>query len=296
MRVALHALGIGPGADPDVVKAVAQSAEAAGFDRLWAGEHTVMVDRGDSRYPYAADGHIAVPSDADWLDPFAVLGFAAAVTSTIELATGVMLLAEHNPVIVAKQAASLDVLSRGRFALGVGIGWSRAEFEALGVPFAGRAGRVAEYIEAMRALWGADVSSYRGGLVRFDDVRSYPKPFRHGRVPIILGGNSDPALDRVAEYADGWYGFNVAADDLPDRLLALRRFCEVRRRALSSLQIAVAITGRQLGRAELTDLGVTEPVLVETPPDEPSAVESWIAGLAAGTPLANRARRTLPDP
>ena len=141
MRTGLHALGIGPGADPRVIEAVARSADTAGFSTLWSGEHVVMVDRPDSRYPYSADGRIALPSDADWLDPLVALAYAAAVTTRIRLATGILLLPQHNPLLVAKQAASLDVLSQGRFVLGVGIGWSsRGVRGARGsVPRSGRA-------------------------------------------------------------------------------------------------------------------------------------------------------------
>ena len=124
MRLGLHALGIGTGARREVIDAVAVAAEDAGFSTLWVGEHVVMVDRSASRYPYAPDGQIAVPADADWLDPMIALSFAAAATSAIRLATGVLLVPEHNPVTLAKQAASLDRLSHGRLALGIGVGWS----------------------------------------------------------------------------------------------------------------------------------------------------------------------------
>lgn len=162
MQIGLHALGIGDGARPEVIRAVASTAEARGFARLWVGEHVVLVDEPRSRYPYAADGSIPVPADADWLDPLLTLAFAAAATSRIELATGVLLLPEHNPVLVAKQAATLDVLSAGRFTLGVGVGWSAEEFAALGVPFARRGRRTAEYLAAMRVLWSDDVASFEG--------------------------------------------------------------------------------------------------------------------------------------
>jgi hypothetical protein len=122
MRIGLHALGIGAGAQRAVIDAVATTAEHHGFSTLWAGEHVVMVDSSSSRYPYTADGRIAVPAAADWLDPLICLSFAAAATSTIRIATGVLLLPEHNPVVVAKKAATLDVLSGGRFVLGVGVG------------------------------------------------------------------------------------------------------------------------------------------------------------------------------
>lgn len=153
MQIGLHALGIGTGADPDIIAATARHAEDRGFATLWCGEHVVMVDDPTSRYPYTADGRIAVPAEADWLDPMACLSFAAAHTSRIRLATGVVLLPEHNPLIMAKQVASLDRLSRGRFTFGVGIGWAREEFDALGVPFERRGKRTADYIDAMRTLW-----------------------------------------------------------------------------------------------------------------------------------------------
>ena len=197
MQIGLHALGIGPGADPEVIGAVGRTAEQCGFATLWAGEHIVMVDRPDSVYPYADDGRIEVPSDADWLDPLALFAFLAATTSRIRLATGVLLLPEHNPLIVAKHAASVDVLSGGRLTLGVGIGWSAEEYAALGVPFRGRGARNREYVEAMRLLWTDDRSSYTGEYVNFEQVRCYPKPVQHA-IPIVLGGNGARALDRVA--------------------------------------------------------------------------------------------------
>ncbi len=191
MKIGLHALGIGTGAQPGVIAAVGRAAEAAGFATLWAGEHVIMVDEPASRYPYASDGRIAVPAAADWLDPLLALTYAAAVTTRIGLATGILLLPEHNPLIVAKQAASLDLLSGGRFSLGAGIGWSAEEYAALGVPFARRGARLTEYLAAMRQLWRCDVASFEGEFVRFRDVRIYPKPVRDRRIPVILGGNSD---------------------------------------------------------------------------------------------------------
>jgi alkanesulfonate monooxygenase SsuD/methylene tetrahydromethanopterin reductase-like flavin-dependent oxidoreductase (luciferase family) len=119
MRFGLHALGIGAGADPAVITAVGQAAERYGFATLWAGEHVVMMDRPASVYPYSEDGRIALPSDVDWLYPLVLFGFLASATSSIRLATGVLLLPEHNPVVVGKAATSIDVLAGGRFTLGV---------------------------------------------------------------------------------------------------------------------------------------------------------------------------------
>ncbi len=281
MRFGLHALGIGSGAAPAVIAAVAVEAERAGFATLWAGEHVVMVDRADSPYPYSDDGRIAVPSDADWLDPLLALTFAAAASATIRLGTGILLLPQHNPLVVAKQAATLDVLSGGRFVLGVGVGWSREEFAALGSPFAGRSARNAEYVEVMRTLWRDDVATFHGATVHFDEVRSYPKPVVDRRVPVFLGGNSDRALERVAAYGDGWYGFNLAGSEVADRVETLAERCGMQGRDPSAVEVVVSLRDGQPGdTAMLADVGVRELVVVESPPDDPAAVPDWVAELA----------------
>ena len=282
MRLGLHALGIGAGARRDVIDEVAVAAERCGFGTLWSGEHVVMVDRPDSRYPYSDDGRIAVPAEADWLDPLIGLSFAAAATSTIGIATGVLLLPEHNPVLVAKQAATLDSLSGGRFTLGIGIGWSREEFEALGVAFERRGARTAEYVAAIRTLWRDDVASFDGEFVGFDSVRVNPKPVRDRRIPIVLGGNSDAALHRAAAWGDGWYGFNV--DDVPaagERVATLRRLCRELDRDPEELRLAVALRDPQPADVDaLDDLGVDELVVVAGPPDDPAEASDWVARLA----------------
>ncbi|OBA74391.1 LLM class F420-dependent oxidoreductase [Mycobacterium sp. 1554424.7] len=280
MRLGLHALGIGTGADRAVIDAVASTADSCGFSTLWAGEHVVMVDRPTSRYPYSDDGVIAVPAQADWLDPIIALSFAAAASSRIRIATGVLLLPEHNPVVVAKQAASLDRLSGGRLTLGVGVGWSREEFAALGVPFEHRAARTAEYVAAMRALWRDDVASFDGEFVRFDAIRVNPKPLR--RIPIVLGGNSDAALRRVAAWGDGWYGFNLDGPAaVRARVYRLERLCAEAGRDRAELTVSVAPRDPSVDNiGALTEAGVDELVLVTAPPESPQAAAGWVSALA----------------
>jgi probable F420-dependent oxidoreductase len=281
MRVGLHALGIGDGARPEVIRAVATAAETHGFARLWCGEHVVLVDAPVSRYPYSTDGRIAVPADADWLDPLLALSFAAAVTSRIELATGVLLLPEHNPIVVAKQAATLDVLSAGRFSLGVGVGWSAEEFAALGVPFPGRGRRTEEYLAAMRTLWAEDPASFAGEFTRFDAIRVNPKPLRGGRLPVLIGGNSDAALRRAVALADGWYGFNVPAADVGSRVAVLADECARQGRAFDELMVAVALSdGTPEHLPALAAAGIAELVVVGAPPPAPDAAATWVAELA----------------
>lgn len=281
IRLGLHGLGIAAGAQRTVIDAVAATAERSGFATLWVGEHVVMVDESDSHYPYSDDGRIAISADADWLDPMITLSFAAAATNRIELATGVLLLPEHNPVITAKQAASLDRMTGGRLSLGVGVGWSKEEYEALGIPFEGRGRRLTEYVAAMRTLWRDDVASFSGEFVSFDRVRINPKP--HGRsIPIVLGGNSDTALRRVAEWGDGWYGFNLAdVEEAAYRASKLRSLCREVGRDPTDVRLAVSLQDPVPSDAtRLADAGIDELVLVAGPPADPIAAEAWISDLA----------------
>jgi probable F420-dependent oxidoreductase len=282
MQLGLHALGIGEGGQRPVIDAVAAAADKAGFATLWAGEHVVMVDSPASVYPYADDGRIAVPATVDWIDPLIGLSFIAAATSTIGIGTGVLLLPEHNPVLVAKQAATLDVLSGGRLTLGVGVGWLREEFEALGVPFERRVARTREYADAIRTLWRDDVATFDGEFVRFESIHLNPKPAERRRIPIVVGGNSDAALRRVAEWGDGWYGFNLAdVDAVAERVGFLRTACTERGRDPAELRLAVVLRDLQpRDVAPLAAVGIDELVLVEAPPGEASVAADWVSALA----------------
>ena len=282
MRLGLHALGIGNGADRAVIDAVAAAADRAGFATLWSGEHVVMVDESASRYPYSDDGRISVPAAADWIDPLIGLSFVAAATSTIGIGTGVLLLPEHNPVLVAKQAATLDTLSGGRLTLGIGVGWSREEFDALGIPFERRGARTNEYVEAIRTLWRDDVASFDGEFVHFDSVRVNPKPVHDRRIPIVVGGNSDAALRRVATWGDGWYGFNLDdVDAVAERVNHLRAKCAESGRNPDELRLAVALRELQpRDVAPLAVLGIDELVLVEAPPGDARVAADWVGALA----------------
>ncbi len=214
MEVGLFAIGIGRAADPDVIAHIARKADEIGFASLWAPEHTVLFDEADytSRYPYNDTGRIMV-GRGDLLDPFAALTFAAAHTSRIKLGTGICLVPHRNPLITAKMVASLDRLSKGRFLFGVGIGWLKEEFRALGVPPERRAQRTCEYLEAMKALWTQDAPSYSGEFCQFPPLISHPKPVQQPHPPIIFGGNTEPALRRVVQNGDGWFGFNIMPDE-----------------------------------------------------------------------------------
>ena len=195
-------LGAGvPVMSPEFIVGYARAAEELGFDSVWFPDHVVIPLGHSSQYPY---GEQMPYEDDPNPDPLIMLSYVAAATSTIRLGTSILILPQRNPVVLAKQVATLDVLSGGRVDLGIGIGWLREEFEALGVPWRQRGRRTDEYIEAMRALWTQDEASYEGETVRFERLRCDPRPLQPGGVPIIIGGHTLPAARRAGRLGDGF--------------------------------------------------------------------------------------------
>ena len=204
----------------DYIVGAAKLVEAGGFTSVWVPEHVLFFPSYQSRYPYADDGK--VPGNPDGvLDPFTALTFVAAHTERLRLGTGICLVPQRNPIYTAKMVADLDYLSGGRVDFGIGIGWLAEEFQALGADFDARAARCGEYVAAMKALWTQAPASFSGATVAFDAVHFNPKPVQRPHPPIFVGGESEPALRRVAQFADGWYGFDLAADQVPGLLQRL---------------------------------------------------------------------------
>ncbi len=214
MKIGLFGIGSGICADPLVAAEVAQHAEASGLDSLWTGEHVVLPE--PRQAPSPADPEFAM------LHPSTILAYVAGVTHSIRLGTGIVLIAQRNPVVLAKEMASLDVVSNGRLLLGIGAGYLHQEFDALGVPFNERGARTDEYVHAMRSLWNDDRPSFKGKFVSFDNVRAEPRPVQVGGPPIIVGGSSNAAIRRTVEYAQGWYGFALNVDQTRDVLRRLQ--------------------------------------------------------------------------
>ena len=192
----------GPGAEPAGAGDIGTWAEKAGFESLWAIEHVVVPKGFQSPYPYNRTGRLPRAEASPYPDPIVWMSWVAARTNTILIGTCVLILPLRNPVVLAKQCATLDSLANGRLRLGVGVGWLREEFEAVGAEFGVRGRRAEEYIHAMRALWSDD-ETYHGETVTFDQAHCYPKPAR-GRVPIHIGGNSDIAARRAGRMGDGF--------------------------------------------------------------------------------------------
>ena len=202
----LSFVGSGPMAQPGMAADLAQAAEELGFTAMWMPEHVVIPIAMQSPYPYSPDGKLpAAGMTADAPDPLMWLAFVAARTSRIQLCTGVLVLGQRNPLIVAKEAATLDVLSQGRAVLGIGGGWLAEEFEALNVPFGERGRRMDEYVAVMRALWAEHPTSFHGEFTNFDQCVSLPHPVQVGGIPIVVGGDSARAARRAGELGNGWF-------------------------------------------------------------------------------------------
>jgi probable F420-dependent oxidoreductase len=223
----------------DLLDAVAAESEARGISTLWVGEHVVLFTEYASHYPYAADGRIPAPSGSGLLDPMVTLSYLAARTRTVRLGTAMLLLPQRNPVYTAKEVSSLDWLSGGRVDLGIGVGWLKEEFDALGVPWERRGARTDEYIEVLRTLWCDDTSSYDGAIYQLPECEMFPKPIQQPHPPLHMGGETTAALRRVARVGHGWHTFNRSPEELAVGLKELDAELDAVGRTRSELRITV---------------------------------------------------------
>ena len=214
MKFGIRYCNTGRYVDPARAVELVQAAEETGFESAWTVEHVVIPKGYQSAYPYTTDGRLP-GGEGDFIlpDPQIWMAYVAARTTRIKLATGILILPQHNPVICAKQVATLDYMSGGRVLLGIGVGWLKEEFEALGVPFADRGARTEEYMHALRALWSMDAPTYEGKFVSFKNAYMRPKPVK-GTVPIIIGGPSKAAARRAGRMADGFFPARGASEEL----------------------------------------------------------------------------------
>ena len=255
MKFGVMFANVGPFGTPENLVHLAQKAEQVGVESLWTVEHVVVPKGYGSQYPYSKDGRMPGPENSPIPDPLIWMTYAAAVTKKIKVATGVMILPQRHPFYVAKELATLDVLSGGRALLGVGIGWLEEEFRGVGVPFKERASRTDESIQALRSLWGDKPSEFSGKHYRWGAVESNPKPVQKPGVPIIVGGHAPGAAKRAARYGDGF--FPARADLLPSLLEVLVKECAEIGRDPGSIEITTGSIPRLDEVKRLQDLGVS---------------------------------------
>jgi len=262
MDIGLFTPLVGPAADARYVATLGRMVEERGYTSVWLGEHVVLFDDYRSRYPYTDDGKMPAVGPTDGLlEPVTTLAYLAAVTTALRLGTGLVILPQRHPVVLAKELSNVDWLSGGRLRVGVGLGWQREEYEALMVPWEGRGVRTDEYIEVLRRLWVDDVSAFSGATYELPPSRLFPKPVQRPHPPIVIGGDSDAALRRVAAHGDGWYAFAMSPEQLAPRLAVLDRYLAEAGRRRDELLVVLCPYMRRTSRDDLDayqQLGVDE--------------------------------------
>ncbi len=253
MKIGVFIPTAAPIATPEFLREAGRAAEERGFHSIWVPEHVVLFDQYQSRYPYSDDGKIPGVDAAQLgiLEPLGTLTYLAAVTERIRLGTGVCLVPQRNPVYTAKEVANLDWLSGGRVDFGVGVGWLAEEFAVCNVPFERRGARNHSYIEVMKSLWRDEISAYQDEFYDLPPTRFLPKPLQQPHPPLHFGGESDPALRRVARQGQGWFGFNLLPEEVASRLEVLDDFLAQEGRARTEIEISVGPYQYQVDRARL---------------------------------------------
>jgi probable F420-dependent oxidoreductase len=235
VRLGLVHVNMGSMSRPDALEAAARQAEAAGFDSVWAGEHIVLPD------PQAPPSPMRPDDPA--LDCLLALTWAAAHTTTVRLATGIVILPQRNPVVLAKQVASLDVLSGGRVMLGIGAGYLEPEFRAVGANFDERGAVTDEFLDAMQALWYDEKPEYHGRFADFAGINAYPRPLQRP-LPLVVGGHTRPAFRRAVARAHGWYGYGLRPEQAAEAVSGLRAAADQTERPAELGELEISVTPR----------------------------------------------------
>ena len=257
-------------ADPDWMVSFASHLERCGFESIVVVEHTVLVTRYDSVYPYDSSGRVGLAADCPIPDPLDLLAFLAGHTRRLGLATGVLVLPNHHPVVLAKRAATVDALSRGRLRLCVGVGWLKEELAACGADFESRGRRADEQLAVLRALWADQPqgASYRGEFFAFDDVMCYPKPIAGERLPVHIGGHSRAAARRAGRFGDGFQPLGVTGPQLASLIALMKEEASAAGRDPAGLEVSLGhtVTKIDADRAgTLMDQGADRIVLAMPP-------------------------------
>ena len=247
MQVSCSVPTAGPLATRENIRRLGSLVDRLGYDTIWISDHVIIPRQISSRYPYNADGAFGTAPDQPYYEPTAVIGFLAGATERARIGTSVLVLPYRNPLLLAKTVASLDDLSGGRVTLGVGVGWMREEFALLGLPddyFTQRGAVGDEWIHILRLLWTEENPSFEGRFHRFGNLGALPKPVQKPHPPILVGGNTRPALRRAVRHGTGWQGVSLPATVVAEKIRDLHALCEEVGRDPSTLHIAFKATVR----------------------------------------------------
>jgi probable F420-dependent oxidoreductase len=281
MRFGIVFANAGPAAQPEHAVGLAQAAERLGYDSLWTVEHVVVPEAHESQYPYSKDGRMPGGEDVDIPDPLIWLAYVAAATETIRLCTGILILPERNPGVLAKECATLDVLSGGRLTLGIGVGWLKEEFDALGIPWERRAARTDEYVEVLRAYWSQDVASFSGEFTTFDRAKSFPKPVNRS-IPVHVGGHTEAAARRAGRLGDGFFPAQGKPEELEHLFSVMRDAAVEAGRDPDAIEITAGAAFDPDAIKRMADLGVSRlvvPAFGRTLEEKVAALEGFASSL-----------------
>ena len=277
MKVGIIPVNIGVQSAKQMVQS-AKFAESLGYESVWTFEHVIVPVNYESKYPYNKSGNMGAAPETNFVDPLIALSAIAAATSTLRLATGVNILSQVNPIYMAKQAASLDFISDGRFMLGVGIGWLREEFEALGVPFEHRGARFDDYVAGMRKIWSGEIVEHKSDFISWSGFKSYPLPIQ-SPFPVVMGGVKGKIFKRTAQLGNGWFAPTGNPAELKKHLERLKIECDAINRDMSEIEITCmwpGVGGKEF-LGELEAVGVNRVVVPMMGADDPMERLSKIA-------------------
>lgn len=236
MEVGIIVHNAGAKATVENMVKTARWAEELGYRSIWLTDHVVLAEEVNAWYPYRVHGRWDYPSDTPWVDPLLTLAWVGSVAPTLKLGTSVLVLPIRNPVLLAKQLASLDFLTGGRVMLGAGAGWMEEEFKLIGENFENRGKRIIEMVQLMRLFWSGESVNFKGEFYQVADCKMYPRPVQP-TIPVFWGGHSDAAIKRVAKMGDGWHPTQVTLEQLEEGIKKLRLYCDQFGRDFNSVQI-----------------------------------------------------------
>lgn len=260
MKIGIVPINLGEFCNFDTLVPFVQEAEAVGYESMWTFEHVIIPKTYESVYPYSPSGKLAFGPESDFIDPLIQLNTIASVTKKLRLGTGVNILPQVSPLYFAKQTACIDHLSGGRLMLGLGVGWLKEEFHALGVPFERRGERMDEYLTAFKQAWTGQEMNFKGEFLDWHNFQLRPPSAQKPHIPIVIGGVSKRAIRRVAEFGDGWYVIQKDMDELRNHFTLLDKALEKVGRKREELEITSYWNYHKEGLDTLKtyrDLGIT---------------------------------------
>ena len=278
MKLAISFANSGKFSRPDLFAELARNCETFGFESIWTVEH-VVIPQPHMPYPGSKDGQMPGGDEVPIPDPLIPLAYAAAITTKLKLSTGVIILPQRHPLYLAKQLATLDLLSNGRMMVGIGSGWMKEEFDSLQIPFNARGARTDESIQAMRALWSEPVASFHGRHFRFHDVKSYPKPVQKNGIPIHIGGHSLAAARRAGRFGDGFFPTLTSPPKLSELFAVAREEAKQAGRNPEAIEFSAMAAPKPDSVKALRDIGISR-IIIAPPSSDPAKLRAGLEKIA----------------